>query len=1166
MTARKFTPTAAQERAINQIDGRLFIAAGAGSGKTEVVAQRFVEAIARGTARVNEILTITFTRKAAAEMLERVRAVLGKRIDAETDPQRIQNLKDAYRDIDRARIGTIDSFYSQVLKSHALVAGIDPGFKVLEQSQSQMIRREAFESCLDDFVEKNQPDGAELIIAYDPNLDGALFSAIDGIHNAFRSRGQRPALPLRQPRSTFDTESKALLAAIDDFGEAVRREGCQGTMIDKNLECCQTLMTAAGSADADAAERIFEKVKIDARGSPKVKKEARMVEAARKACLLHLQSLQAKPVIMLMDRLLKSYADQYRYLKQQRGMLDFADLSLLVRDLLLSHVEVRDRLSAGFKLVMVDEFQDTSLLQYQIGSMLSRNNLMTVGDRNQSIYRFRDARIELFDREDELARKGDYRVPLLENFRSQPEILRFVDHLFDAENMLGSRYLKLIPAAGPEPAEEQRVEVIFVDVRPPGREKKLLDGEAREVEAELIAERLGQLFRPGQGYAPGDAALLLQTRKHAEVYRDALKRRGIDCYLAIGDSYFQQLGPGVMIAAFRLLLNPLDDEALVTVLRSPMVGVSDDALYWLRHAPDAGRFFWPTLKSGLASEYLAETEVGRLDKFAARLEELRLFARRHSLRDTTRRLLDFNDYAAIEASAGRQQFANLVKLLDLAAQFEATWGRDLAAFTKFLVHQKSLQAREPDAPISEEGVNAVRIMTMHSAKGLEFPLVVLPKLGGKKGGSGKASLLLAGTEEGSKQIGMVLKRPGRNAARVFDYEELGEAKRRGELEEEKRLHYVAMTRAKRHLILAGSASADKPAATGEDVRPFEWIRARLRLDRVNRPGLDGISVVDDLDEVSVSLTVCADPDALLAQAAADAPAAAPKSDPVKLDSNINRLPGGSVFIPATVSPTALDTYSHCPRRFYLDSVLRLGDVYQSKSAGGGDSGGLTATQLGSLVHKMLEKDLRSIKAELPQREMIEERSREAFGGTVKLTDDDIARVRRRMDNFRRTPAAGALLEAAAAGALMQETVFSTLVGGTILQGQIDAMFPLEAGGSDAAAEGGFVVVDYKTGEAGGEAGPKTEVYRWQLACYALAAGRMQPGPVRVVLIDLGGDEPVEIRQDFTPPVIEKLAADIASLIEGMSSGDFPPLKFFDKYYCMWCSGGPNRAAICHVCQ
>ncbi len=1166
MTARKFTPTAAQERAINQIDGRLFIAAGAGSGKTEVVAQRFVEAIARGTARVNEILTITFTRKAAAEMLDRVRAVLGKRIDAEIDPQRIQNMKDAYRDIDRARISTIDSFYSQVLKSYALVAGIDPGFKVLEQSQSQMIRREAFELCIDDFVKKYQPGGAELIVAYDPNLDGALFSAIDGIYDVFRSRGQRPALPLRRPRLRFDADSKALLAAIDDYREAVRREGCQGPTVDKNLECCQTLMAAAGSADVDAAERVFEKVKIDVRVSIKVREEARLVEAACRACLLCLQSLQAMPVILLMDRLLKSYADQYRHLKQQRGMLDFADLSLLVRDLLLNHVEVRERLSAGFKLVMVDEFQDTSLLQYQIGSMLSRNNLMTVGDRNQSIYRFRDARVELFDREDELARKGDYRVPLLENFRSQPEILRFVDHLFDSENMLGSRYLKLVPAAGPEPAEAERVEVIFVDVHPPGREKGLLADEARRVEAELIAERLGQLFLPGQGYAPGDAALLLQARKHAELYRDALKRRGIDCYLAIGDSYFQQLGPGVMIAAFRLLLNPLDDEALVTVLRSPMVGASDDALYWLRHAPDAGRFLWSTLKSGLASEYLAETEVDRLDKFAAGLEELRLFARRHSLRDTARRLLDFNDYAAIEASAGRQRFANLVKLLDLAAQFEATWGRDLAAFTEFLVHQKSLNAREPDAPISEEGVNAVRIMTMHSAKGLEFPLVVLPKLGGKKGGSGNWSLLLAGTEEGSKQVGMVFKRPGRKSTEVFDYGELRENQKGGELEEEKRLHYVAMTRAKRHLILAGSAPADKSAAPGEDVRPFEWIRARLRLDRINRPGLDGIAVIDDLDEVSISLTVCADPDALLARAAAGARAAAPKSDPVKLIPNINKLPGGSIFIPATVSPTALDTYSHCPRRFYLDGVLRLGDVYQSQNASGGNSGGLTATQLGSLVHKMLEKDLRSIKVELPQRGLIEERSRETFGGTVKLTDDDVSRVRRRIGNFRRTPAASALLEAAAAGALTREAAFSTLVGDTILQGQIDAMFPLAAGGSDAAAEGGFVVVDYKTGEAGGEAGPKTEVYRWQLACYALAAGRMQPGPVRVVLIDLGGDEPVEIRQDFTPPVIEKLAAEIALLIEGMGNGDFPPLKVFDKYYCKWCSGGPNRAAICHVCQ
>ena len=286
----------------------------------------------------------------------------------------------------------------------------------------------------------------------------------------------------------------------------------------------------------------------------------------------------------------------------------------------------------------------------------------------------------------------------------------------------------------------------MVDVQPPEREKKLGAEDARSVEAQLIAEKLQDLF--GKGYSSGDAALLVGSRTGVEVYRDALDRMDISNYLAIGVSYFGRLELGDIINMFRLLVNPLDDQALVAVLRSPLVGAADDSLYWLRQAAsrdsgDGPLPLWTVIKQGGAREHFTAVERERLERFAGDLGELREFAARNPLQLTVRRVINYNDYAATVAAGykGKQAAANLMKLIDLAADFESVWGRDLAAFTEFLSYQKTVNAREADAPIEEEGVSAVRIMTMHTAKGLEFPLVVLPKLGAEKGGGSKEARL-----------------------------------------------------------------------------------------------------------------------------------------------------------------------------------------------------------------------------------------------------------------------------------------------------------------------------------------------------------------------------------------------------------------------------------------
>jgi len=1163
----KFKPTESQLQAIDRLDGRLFIAAGAGSGKTAVVANRFVEAIAQGKAEVDQILTITFTKKAAAEMMKRVRKVLRERMTEDSDPERANRMRRAYRDIESARISTNDSFYARVLRANALAAGIDPEFTVADETRAQIMREEAYEAALLDFVERNGAAGADFVMAYDPRLQGGLFDVIDEIYKTIRSRGQKPRLPVPDPEKRFNQSCKWLLAAIDDFDEAVTRTGASYATIDTIKETNWNLRAAVSAAQIETKEeQLLAGEPKGARG--KVKPEIVQLQGAWKNCLIALRSIRAVDTIKLMGDLLESYDKTYSENKFMAGVMDFADLSLRTRDLLVKNDSICHRLSSSFRMIMVDEYQDTNPLQAEITELINTGNLMMVGDENQSIFGFRDAEVGLFQEEDEHAEVGDYRIPLVENFRSQPEILAFVDAIFQREEMLGRRYLQLEARAEIDPRpEECRIEVLLVDSQPPSREKKLPDSEARVVEAHLIAERLRQLH--DEGYSFGDMAIIMANRKGVEDYRDALDLANIKNYLAIGISFYDRLELGDIISMYRLLVNPLDDEALVAVLRSPMVGVSDDTLYWLRQA--AGRDsegshnpLWTVMGTVAPLEGVAgpiapldrfdDSERDKLSRFAADLRELRDFAARHSLQATARRVVSYNDYAAATAAGkrGKQALANLMKLLDLAAEFEAAWGRDLVAFTEFLSYQKTKVVREADAPVEEEGVDSVRVMTMHSAKGLEFPLVVLPKLGARKGSPGKSTVLVD-RDEDSGRVGLQYGEPDQDKVSVFDYEELAAEKAARDLVEEKRLVYVAMTRAERHLILVGYADLEKPGkGTGEKARPLDWIRDRLALDRESRPGLDEITQLGDIAGALVRLQVCSDPDEVLSRAAESETVheLAEALEPVSLA--IKEIPEPAIFVPSLISPTSLDMFNACPRRYYFDKVLNIGSLLdvEIKGRAAYEDGNLNPMDMGSLVHYILEHDL-----EMAFDGLVTPAHLDAAASPI-LAEADHQKAAALLACMGRAPVAPTLLAAHKAGQLQREFSFSTLVGQTIVQGFIDALCPDTGGGT--------LVVDYKTGKLleGYTLEQAAATYKYQMASYALAASRLNPGPVRVVLVFLGGDEPVESVQEYSESESAALEGEIEAVLDSMASGDFPPLGEFDSHQCPGCAAGPNGARIC----
>ncbi|MHB8792545.1 MAG: UvrD-helicase domain-containing protein [Thermoleophilia bacterium] len=1163
--AGDFTPTQSQQQAINQLDGKLFIAAGAGSGKTSVVANRFVEAIARGKAEVDSILTITFTKKAAAEMMKRIREELRGKIATDEDLDRVARMKHAYRNIETARISTIDSFYAQVLRANALAADLDPGFDVADESRSLIIRQEVFDVCLQGFIEMNGTDGEDFILAYDPRLDGTLFKIINDLYGTIRNRGQEPGIPVpvvsdETCRAAFD----GLLTAIECFDEAVERED-KGSLksVMEMQESNWHLRGAARAAEIDAREQLLILGKQKKPGSCKIKTEMDAVVDARHECWLMIQSIRATGTLRLMNDLLVSFHEGYSRRKRDEGVLDFADLAQLTHGLLTRNASVRSRLSSSFKMIMVDEFQDTNQIQYEITRLLDEGNLMMVGDEKQSIYGFRDAEVGLFQREDRESAAAGCRIPLVDNFRSQPEILAFVDEMFDREEMLGENYMKLEPMAARDVRKEtERVEVILVDsdAELPEGEKKLKTEDFINVEAQLVAERLRDL--QGDGYAYGDMAILMATRKHAELYRDALDRLDISNYLAIGVSYFNRVEMGDAINMFRLLVNPLDDVALTACLRSHLVGVADDTLYWLRQVSNEGSGdgyepLWPLLSSAQSLKHLDAAEREKLIDFSAGLRELRRYASRNPLQATARRIIFWNDYAATMAAkkGGKQVVANLMKLIDLAADYEAAWGHDLVAFTEFVSNQKTGGTRESDAPIEEEGVDSVRIMTMHEAKGLEFPLVVLPKLNARKGGGNSKAAVLLDRDKSSRAVGLRYSPPGGDEKlSVFDYDLLEEKNNARELAEEKRLNYVAMTRAKKHLILVGSARLGKPAAGYfGNSRPLDWIRTTLSLDRDNRPGLDSLEVLKEIKGAAVRLQTCSEPLAVLARADEASAVRSREEATGQVDPAIGAMPPAAIHVPAIISPTAIDLFDGCPRRYFFEKVVRAGKLFdvQLKSWTAPEGHNLNAADRGTLVHHILETDLELAFAKPPTAEYIDAAA-ESIAMTSGLTDADRQLVADLVARAGKAPVATILHDALKAGSLEPELGFSMLVGKTIIGGFIDAFCPLD---------GGSLVVDYKTSRPPADESKADEagLYRYQMASYALAAVRMIQGPVKVVLLFLGGDEPREVIREYSREQAEALEAELRGVIESMAPGDFPPI--IDQQ-CNYCTAGPNGAGIC----
>ncbi len=1071
MSERK--PTTEQRAAIEATAAEVMVEAGAGTGKTGVMVDRYCRLVCERGVSPDAVLAFTFTDKAAAELRQRIRAEIERR--AEAGSERARELLPR---LGSAWVTTIHGFCNRLLSAHPVAVGIDPRFRVLDAPETERAAGEAFDEALETFLAGGDRGRENTAAAFDI---GGLRAMVIGAHAELRSRG---AAEPRLPEPPQPDVERALQDAAAAAAEALP-ELKPGSANHELLERALALLEGADGLpglDEIAALRTGSKAQPIAAYKEAIETAlSRVAEAGEGGLAYH-----------HVAELLELFSARFTVAKERRAGIDFEDLQLLAARLLEKEIGAAYR--ARFSHLLVDEFQDTNRLQLRLIEALRgpKCQLMVVGDELQSIYGFRHADLDVFRQRREAieASPSGETLPLSGNFRSRPEVIGAVNAI--GERLL-SGYTPLrvgTPPTQPEPpGEGPAVEMLLTDREGWDEGEIELDPvtDARTpatqlAEARFLAARLRELV--DQGVERGAMVVLLRAFTRLDAHEDSLERAGLRPYVVGGRGYWSQQQVADVCALLATIANPLDDQALLGTLASPACGVAPDTLWLLRAAAGRGRQLWPTVEqaTGLGESEGVESE--RLGQIPA--EELRLLAgfaetlaglRRRATSLSLAGLIDAAvtetgyDLAVLMRPAGEMRFANVRKLMRLAADFESAEGRDLRGLLDFLAARADADA-DAQAATAVEGHDGVRIMTIHSAKGLEFDVVAIPHLSRGLLPSTRTPLLTLGREQESPRVGMQLRRLGARGINLYAQRELCEEAQKREAEEELRLFHVGATRARQRLLLSGVIRPTPPSRESHGKAVIERIAAAFEIDREHdstiaipapepRPGLDEAF---GPSEIAVRLNLASVEQAMLlttvhkeATGARD-PGVGPAPLVAQRQARAARR---------ALSYTAISAHGEGPAERTPDSDRALRE--QTDGERSDDDGG-AARGIG--VHALLEWS-QANGWRVPDAGLVQRIARSGEIGDSELSEEAL------LAPFEAWLGSSFFAERVRGAESRAEVPLLIEVAGTVLRGSIDLL--VERGGEPP------LIVDYKTDRLDGTS-PAEHVARYgtQQAIYALA--------------------------------------------------------------------------------
>ena len=868
--------TEEQNKVIHLGHRNLLVSAAAGSGKTAVLVERIIHMLTRkeNPVDVDELLVVTFTEAAAAEMKDRIRAAIEKKIEEEPENE---DLRRQATLIHSARITTIHSFCLSVIREHFHVIDIDPGFRIGEEGELNLLKQDVLSEMLEQHYQRGEQKFLDFIESYggnksDKNIEDLIlkiyeFSRSYPDPNEWLSNCVRSY----QMKTREELETSVFYKCVTDHvrkymesaGELIRRgiEICREPygpyMYESALEFDRMIVDLVLRANRyEEYFEIFHDLKWarlapnrDASVSDEKAFFVRTIRESVKKMVGDLGTIyfsqnvedvlgdlaNCLPMMEQLAELVLDFSRSYEDAKRTRNMIDFDDMQQYALRILTEEKEGKIVPSASakeyqeqFEEVMIDEYQDSNLIQELILTSVSRiwsgrYNIFMVGDVKQSIYRFRLSRPELFmEKYDRYSvdEGNEQKINLRKNFRSRAEVLDAANYIFKqimTRSLGGVEYdddAALYVGADFVPNGGNKAELLLI-AKEDREDHTDMSGKgtgSREKEGLVIANRIHELMRDQlvvdkdtgdlRPVQYRDIVILTRSIKgYADVFAGVLKTAGIPVYAGTKEGYFETQEIGVLLDYLRILNNRRQDIPLAAVLKSCFCGLTDEELAIVKGSYRENRFYDAVWKYAQEGEAYPIRE--KLMLFFEQLEGFRRKSKYMALHELLRCIVEETGYWNYMCAFpdGEQRKANLSMLLEKAGAFESTSYKGVFHFIRYVEQLKKFEIDYGEANIPGEGTNAVRIMSIHKSKGLEFPVVIVAGMGKRfnRQDTGGNVVMHASLGVGLESIDL----KERTKVPSFPKQVIAREEYMESTGEELRVLYVALTRAKEKLIMTG---------------------------------------------------------------------------------------------------------------------------------------------------------------------------------------------------------------------------------------------------------------------------------------------------------------------------------------------------------------------------
>ena len=1138
--------TPKQQEALN-IEKHVCVTAGAGSGKTTVLVERYLKILREGNVTPREIVAITFTDKAAAEMKDRIIKELSGEVGnaAVEHSNSLQHFRD---EMNAAHISTIHSFCSSILREFPFQARVPANFSIIQGIEQKLLLQNTLKKTLKTIAtneeDEHRPELTRLLQCY-----GGQKNLVDFFSNMVEKRDSLEHLMKKMYSNPNDTEIRTNLE------RQIREELMSQIDVAEFIRCLNAVLEVAKGTKAKNAKNLIQQLEVLYKQNPDLPEGLNLLKEigdlitiqngsiatsgflpksvdrtgiADQIAFLEPTAKKIKDVPILEKEkdenkkadvetnnederddevvtdddflisttrdlltLYKRILNDYQNAKLSQSTLDFNDLQLKTRDLLRDNEEIRQKLVDRYKFYMIDEFQDTNELQYDLVMRLTNKlesaNLFIVGDPKQSIYAFRGADVRVFKKtRKKIVGNEGLAISLKENFRSLQGPIRFTNYFFDhlmrdgSENEFEVPYESLIKARRTD--TDGAVEIFLGQ-----------NGKENVDEYTLITNHIKNMKRNGdtvwvrgennaeveRPIEYGDIAILIRSRTHLPNIEHTLLEAGIP-YLTTGGIGFYQRQEIYDIWNYLSFLNisAENQTSLGGILRGPAFGISDAELYEISLQKDTD--FWEKVQNyQIPSKHLRNA----IETLKKHLE----IAQRTPVNQLIGTIVNQTGMIGTlkTGKQGEQRWANYQKLLDLARNFDGDENRQtLPDFIEFLDTLITEEPREGQAPV-ETSSKAVQIMTIHAAKGKEFPIVILPCLN-RRGGSDNEPFI-----DETLGIGFSPLKPD-EGYRKTEPSIIAHMKNQSsdkETAEKKRLLYVGATRAQDRLILSGTLSEK-----GEAQQMLKWLDTYLGIcnGENDLPSLpfklnvfrqleDRTSTDETLDDIT--------------------PVEFPECLPSLLE------PTG---ISAAFSVAELANYARCPLRYQLENVLRIPIDDPSET-------GLDETEMDNAI--------RSTFARIRQQsdtENLDPIIDQALENYSEATTESTAALRTYINNFTNSELGETAFSAAKTYTNQQ---VHANIEGHIVDGRFDRLFQDKAGH--------WQTVIYKTGDL-----QDSEAYHPEMELYSLLLHRRYPEQPTVTINIFFPEQDHYIQKHFSIVELQEATQQWQKKISALQRGNY----------------------------